>query len=123
MLSGTLTHLCRRELACHRVVTSICVAPLHSCRICGMGCETGVCSPAVCIPRSSVLSRLLPQVWRRLSTLPICHRDRPHPAPQSHSPVAELPSLGIRSSRACLNWQKRATFRSDGRVGLESVTP
>ncbi len=45
------------------------------------------------------------------------------PAPQSDSRVAGLPPLGIRNSRACLNWRKRATFRSDGRAGLESVVP
>ena len=39
MLPGTLTQLCWRESACHRVVTSIYVAHLHSCRICAMGCE------------------------------------------------------------------------------------
>jgi hypothetical protein len=27
------------------------------------------------------------------------------------------------SSEVCLNWRKRATFRSGGRAGLESVTP
>ena len=43
--------------------------------------------------------------------------------PQSHSRVAGLPPLGIRNSGACLNWRKRATFRSDGRAGLESVIP
>jgi hypothetical protein len=32
--------------------------------------------------------------------------------------VAGLPQRGIRNSRACLNWRKRATFRSDGRAGL-----
>ena len=37
MLPGTLSRLCWRKLACHRVVTSICVAPLHSCRTCATG--------------------------------------------------------------------------------------
>ena len=41
MLPGTLTLLCWRKLACHKVVTSTCAAPLHFCRICAMGCETG----------------------------------------------------------------------------------
>jgi len=54
---------------------------------------------------------------------PTSHKGRPGLAPQSHSRVAGLPPLGIQNSRACLNWLKRATFRSDGRVGLESVTP
>ena len=40
MPPGTLTRLCWRKLACHRVVTSICAAHLHSCRICAMACET-----------------------------------------------------------------------------------
>src|ERR1700733_14963703 len=31
-----------------------------------MGCETGLCSPGMCTRKSSVLSRLLPLVWRRL---------------------------------------------------------
>jgi len=43
--------------------------------------------------------------------------------PQSHSRVAGLPPLGIRNSEVCLNWRKRATFRSDGRAELESVIP
>jgi hypothetical protein len=47
----------------------------------------------------------------------------PGSGPQSHSRVAGLPPLGIRNSGACLNWRKRATFRSDGRAGLESVIP
>jgi hypothetical protein len=97
--------------------------PLHSCRICAMGCETGVCWPGMCTRKSSGLSRLLPLVWRRLFTLLTCHKDRPDLAPQSHSRVAGLPPLGIRNSGACLNWRKRVTFRSDGRAGLESVIP
>ena len=36
---------------------------------------------------------------------------------------AGLPPLGIRNSGACLNWRKRAMFRSDGRAGVESVIP
>src|SRR6516165_54529 len=123
MLTDTLTQLCWRELACHRLVTSICVAPLHSCRTCAMGCETGVSPPGVCIPKSSARSSLLPQAWRRLITFLTCHKGGPDLALQSYSRVAELPSLGIRSSRACLNWLKRATFRSGGHAVLESVTP
>src|SRR5580700_9864838 len=123
MLPGTLTQLCWRGSECHRIVTSICVAPLHSCRTCAMGCETWVSSPPVCTRKSSVLSRPLPQVWRRLFTLLTCHKDHPDLAPQSHSRVAGLPPLGIRSLGACLNWRKRATFQSDGRAGLESVIP
>ncbi len=69
MLPDTLTQLCSRELACQKVVTSICVVRLHSCRICAMGCEAGACSPTMCTRKSSVLSKQLPQVWRRLSTL------------------------------------------------------
>src|ERR1700683_1607395 len=121
MLPDTLTQLCWRKLACHRVVTSICAAPLHSCRTCAMGCETGVCSPKMCTPRSSVLSRLLPPVWRRLFILLTCQRGRPDLAPQSHSRVEESPPPGIESLRVCSNWQKHAIFRSDGRAGLESV--
>ena len=123
MLPGTLTQLCWRELAWHRVVTSICVVPLRSYRACATGCGTGVCSPKMCTRKSSVLSRLLPLVWRRLFTLLTCHKGRPDLALQSHSRVAGLPPLGIRNSRVCLNWRKRATFRSDGRAGLESVIP
>ncbi|MGD0471119.1 MAG: MOSC domain-containing protein [Terriglobales bacterium] len=48
---------------------------------------------------------------------------RPDLAPQSHSRVAGSPPLGIVSLPVCLNWRKRATFRSDGRAGLESVIP
>jgi len=59
---------------------------------------------------------------RRLLTLLTRHKGRPVLAPQSHSRAAELPPLGIVSLRVCLNWRKRATFRSDGRAGLESVT-
>ena len=33
--------------------------PLHSCRICAMGCETGACSPGMCTRKSSVLSRAI----------------------------------------------------------------
>ena len=97
--------------------------PTRSCRICAMGCETGVCSPGMCTRKSSVLSRLLLLAWRRLITRLTCHQDRPDLARQSHSRVAESPPLGMRNSRACLNWRKRATFRSDGRAGLESVIP
>src|SRR6202167_5464041 len=104
MLPGTLTQLCWRELACHRAVTSICVAPLHSCRICAMGCETGVCSQGMCTRKSSVLSRLLPLVWRRSITLLIYHKGRPVLAPQCHSRVVGLPPLGIVSLPVCLNW-------------------
>src|SRR6202142_758595 len=123
MLPGTSTQLCWIESECHRVVTSICVAQLHSCRTCAMGCETGVCSPKMCTRKFSVLSRLLPLVWRRLFTLLTCHKGRPDLAPQSHSRVAGLLPLGIRNSGACLNWRKHAMFRSDGRAGLESVIP
>ena len=56
-------------------------------------------------------------------TLLICHKGRPDLALQSHSRVVGLPPPGIRNSGACLNWRKRATFRSDGRAGLESVIP
>src|SRR6202161_559430 len=63
MLPGTLTRLCWRELVYHRVVTSICVVPLHSCRICAMGCETGGCSPGMCTPRSSVLLKRCIPGW------------------------------------------------------------
>jgi hypothetical protein len=52
-----------------------------------------------------------------------CHKGRPDLAPQSHSRVAGLPSRGIVSLPVCLNWRKRATFRSDGRAGLEFVIP
>jgi hypothetical protein len=69
------------------------------------------------------LSRLLPLVWRRLITFLTYHRGRPDLAPQSHSRVAGLPPLGIVSLPVCLNWRKRATFRSDGRAELESVIP
>jgi MOSC domain-containing protein YiiM/ferredoxin-NADP reductase len=120
---GTLTQLCWRESACHGVVTSICVAPLHSCRICAMGYETGACSLGICTRKSSVLSRLLPLVWRRLITLLTCHKGRPDLAPQSHSRVAGLPPPGIRNSEVCLSLRKRAIFRSDGRAGQESVIP
>src|ERR1700687_1437340 len=123
MLPGTLTQLCWRESACHRVVTSICVVPLHSCRTCAMGCETGVCSPGMCTRKSSVHLRALHLAWRGSITLLTCHKGRPDLAPQSHSRAAGLPSLGTRNSGVCLNWRKRATFRSDGRAGLESVIP
>ena len=36
----------------------------------------------------------------------ICHKGRPDLVPKSHSCVAVLKSLGIRNSRACLNWRK-----------------
>ena len=123
MLPGTLTQLCWRESECHEIVTSICAGPLHSCRTCAMGCETGVCSPKMCTRKSSVLSRLSPRVWRRSFTLLTCHKGRRDLALQSHSRVAGLPPRGTRNSRACLNWRKHATFRSDGRAGLESVIP
>src|SRR4051794_23225184 len=123
MLPGTLTQLCWRESECYGIANSICVAPLHSCRICAMGCETGVCLPGMYTRKSSVLSRLLPLVWRRLITRLTCHKGCPDLALQSHSRVAGLPPLGIRNLGACLNWRKRATFRSDGRAGLESVIP
>src|SRR5579871_2548003 len=87
-----------------------------------MGCETGVSPPGMCTPKSSVLSRALRLVWRRLGTLLIYRKGRPDPAPQSHSRVAGLPRLGIRNSRACSNWRKRATFPPGGRAGLESHT-
>src|SRR5271169_3366767 len=114
MLPGTLTQLCSRELACHGVVTSICVAPRHSCRIWAAGCETGVCSPGMCTRKSSVLLRVLHLVWRELIILLTYHKGPPDPAPRSHSRVAGLPPLGIRNSGACLNWRKRAMFRLDG---------
>jgi hypothetical protein len=88
----------------------------------GLG-KWGACSPGMFTRKSSVLSRLLPRVWRRLFTLLTRHKDRPEQAPQSHSRVAELPPPGIRNLRACLNWRKRAMFQSDGRAGLESVIP
>jgi ferredoxin-NADP reductase/MOSC domain-containing protein YiiM len=47
----------------------------------------------------------------------------PGSGPQSHSRAAGLQPPGIRNSGVCLNWRKRAMFRSDGRVGLESVIP
>jgi len=80
-------------------------------------------SARMCTRKSSVLSRLLPLVWRRLFTLLTYRKGRPHLAPQSHSRVAGLPPLGIRNLGACLNWRKRATFRSDGRADLESAIP
>src|SRR5580698_3449796 len=123
MLPGTLTQLCWRESEYRGIVTSICVDRLHSCRTCAMGCETGVCSPGMCTRKSSVLSRLLPLVWRRLITLLTYHKGSPDLAHQSHSRVAGLLPLGIQNSGACLNWRKRAMLRSDGRAGLESVTP
>src|SRR5271165_7360463 len=123
MLPGTLTQLYWRESECHRVVTSICVAPLHSCETCAMGWETGVYLPGMCTRKSSVLSRRLPLVWRRLFTLLTRHKGRPDLGPRSRSRVAGSQQLGIRNSEACWNWRKRATFRSDGRAGLESVTP
>src|SRR5215472_14172484 len=49
----------------------------------------------------------------------------PQGPPGSGPPVSfarsGLPPPGIRNSEACLNWRKRATFRSDGRAGLECV--
>jgi ferredoxin-NADP reductase len=50
-------------------------------------------------------------------------KGRPDLSPRSHSRVAGLPPLGIRNLGACLNWRKRVMFRSDGRAGVESVTP
>jgi ferredoxin-NADP reductase len=47
----------------------------------------------------------------------------PGSGPQSHSRVVGLPPLGIAGLPVCLNWRKRATFRSHGRAGLESVIP
>src|SRR5215813_2221966 len=123
MLQGTLTHLCWRESECHGIATSICVALLHSCRIYAMGCETGVYSPGMCTRKSLGPSRRLPLVWRRSITLLTCRKGHRELALQSHSRVAELLPLGMRNSRACWNWRKRATFRSDGHAGLESVTP
>ena len=81
MLPGTLTQPCWRKLACHRAVTSICVAPLHSCRTCAMDCETGVCPPGMCTRKSSVLSRPLPLVWHKLFTLLTCHKGAPGSGP------------------------------------------
>src|SRR5580704_1419322 len=47
-LAGTLIQHCWKKLACHRAVTSICVAPLPSWGICAMGCEAwGVLSENV----------------------------------------------------------------------------
>jgi len=65
----------------------------------------------------------VPLVWRKLIILLTCHEGRPGLAIQSHSRVAGLPPLGIVSLPVCLNWRKHATFRSDGRAGLESVIP
>ena len=123
MLPGTSTQLCWRKSACHRVVTSISAAPLHSWKICAMVCETGGRSPGMCIRKSSVLLMRSPRVWRRLGTLLTCHKGRRDLAPQSRSRVAELPPLGIRNLGACLNWRKRVTFRSDGHAELESAIP
>ena len=74
MLPGTLMQPCWRESECHTIVTSICVAPLHSCRICAMDCETGVCSRRMYTRKSSVRLRALPLAWRRSFTLLTCHR-------------------------------------------------
>jgi MOSC domain-containing protein YiiM/ferredoxin-NADP reductase len=104
-------------------VTSICVAHPRSCRTSAMGCESGVWPPEMCTRKSSVCLRALHLAWRGLVTLRTSHKGRPDLAPQSHSRVAGLPPLGIVSFRACLNWRKHATFRSDGRAALESVIP
>ncbi len=85
-----------------RVVTSICAAPLHSCRICAMGCETGVCLQRMCTRKSSAPSRRLPLVWRRSLTRLTSHKGRPDLAPPSHSRVAGLPPPGIRNLEVCL---------------------
>ncbi len=66
---------------------------------------------------------LLLLVWRRSITLLTCRKGRPDLAPQSHSRAAGLPPHGIVSLRVCSNWRRRATFRSDGRAGLEFVIP
>jgi len=89
-------------------------------RPCAMGCETGLCSPRMCVLKSSALSRRLPLVWPRSFALRTCPRGRQDLAPPYRSRVAGLPQRGIRNSRACLNWRKRATFRSDGscRIGV-----
>src|ERR1700688_1058045 len=121
MLPGTLTQLCWRESECRGIVTSICVAHLHSCRARAMGCETGVCSARTYTRQSSILSRVHPRGGRGLPPPPPRHKGRPDLARKSHSRVAGLPPLGIVSLPVCLNWRKRATFRSDGRAGLESV--
>jgi ferredoxin-NADP reductase/MOSC domain-containing protein YiiM len=47
----------------------------------------------------------------------------PGSGPPYRSRVAGLPQRGIRNSRACLNWRKHATFRSDGRAGSGSAIP
>src|SRR5438105_15963384 len=99
------------------MVTSICVAHLHSCRICEMGWETGVCSPRMCTRKSLVLLRVLHLVWRGLITLRTCHKDRPDLAPQCRLHAAGSRPRGIVSLGVCLSWRKRATFRSDGRAG------
>jgi hypothetical protein len=69
------------------------------------------------------LTTSLPLVWRRLFTPLTYHKGRSDLGPRSHSRAAGLPPLGIRNSEVCLNWRKHATFRSDGRAGLESVIP
>ncbi len=98
-------------------------APLHSCRTCAMGCKTGVRSPGMCTRKSSVHWRALHRAWRKLFTPRTCRHGRPDLVRQSRSRAAGLPPLGMRNSRACLNWRKRAMFRSDGRAGPESAIP
>jgi ferredoxin-NADP reductase len=120
---GHIDTACWKQLACPRPATSICAAQLHSCRTCAMASEPGVCSPRMCIRKSSVRLRALLLVWRRLFTLLTCHQGRPALALQSHSRVAGSPPHGIVSSRVCLSWPKRATFRSDGRAAVESAIP
>src|SRR5580698_3427824 len=103
MLPGTLTQLCWRESECHRIVTSICAAQLHSCRVCGLASEPGVCSPGVCTRKSSVRLRALLLAWRRLFTLLTCHKGGQELARQSHSRVAGLLPPGILSFPVCWN--------------------
>src|SRR5215468_708245 len=81
MLPGTLTQLCWRGSEYHEIVSSICVAHLHSCKTCMMGCETGVCTPGMCARNSSVLLRVLHLAWRRLITLLTYHKGHPALAP------------------------------------------
>jgi hypothetical protein len=52
-----------------------------------------------------------------------CRKGRPAPAQLSHSRAAGLPSLGIRNSRVCWNFRRRATFRSGGHAGLGCAIP
>ncbi len=87
------------------------------------GLEAGVCPQRMCTRKSLVRLRALHLGWRRLSTLLTCRKGRPDLVRRSHSRAAGLPSLGIRNSRVCLNWRRRATFRSDGHAGLECAIP